>query len=121
MARADAFIAQIIDIPGFSTQQERTPQGLDFKDLAQAQAYDPFQIIYNLPKSQLPHFYLDSGLQDNLMDAARQFMQILLMNDVAFEYMQAQGRHNSEYWRRSAGHFINIQNEVMQRALGRRP
>jgi putative tributyrin esterase len=121
LARADAFIAQIIDIPGFSTQQERTPQGIDFTTVAQAQAYDPFQIIYNVPKSQLPHFYLDSGLQDNLIDAARQFMQILLMNDVAFEYMQAQGRHNSEYWRRSAGHFINIQNEVMQRALGRRP
>jgi putative tributyrin esterase len=121
LAQADAMISQIIDIPGFSKQDERNPLGLDFETVEQAQAYDPFQIIYNLQKSQLPHFYLDGGLQDDLLDDAREFMQVLLLNDIPFEYMQAQGRHNSEYWRRSVGHFMNIQNEVMQRALGNRP
>jgi len=43
------------------------------------------------------------------------------LNDVPFVYMQDHGRHNSEYWRRSVGHFMNLQNEVMQRALGNRP
>lgn len=121
MAQADAFISRIIDIPGFSTQDERNPQGTDFESVAQAQAYDPFNIIYEVPKSQVPHIYLDSGLDDNLINVAREFMQILLLNDLPFDYMQSQGRHNSEYWRRSAGHFISIQYEVMHRALGNRP
>lgn len=121
LARADAMIAQVIDIPGFSTQEDRNPQGVDFLTVEQAQAYDPFHIIYQVPKSQLPHIYLDAGMEDSLINAAREFIQILLLNDVPFEYMQARGRHNSEYWRRSVGHFMPIQNEVMQRALGRRP
>lgn len=121
MARADAMVAQVIDIPGFSTQEERNPRGVDFMTVDQARAYDPYHIIYQVPKSQLPHIYLDSGMEDGLISAAREFMQILLLNDVPFEYMQARGRHNAEYWRRSVGHFMPIQNEVMQRALGNRP
>ncbi|MDO9477429.1 MAG: hypothetical protein Q7L07_12020, partial [Pseudohongiella sp.] len=62
-----------------------------------------------------------SGMEDGLITTALEFMQILLINDVPFEFMQARGRHNSEYWRRSAGHFMSIQYEVMQRALGNRP
>lgn len=121
MARADAMIAQVIDIPGFSTQDERNPRGVDFMTADQARAYDPFHIIYQVPKRQLPHIYLDSGMEDGLISAAREFMQILLLNDVPFEYMQARGRHNAEYWRRSVGHFMPVQNEVMQQALGNRP
>lgn len=121
MARADAMIAQIVDIPGFSTQDERHPDGVDFLTADQARAYDPFHIIYQVPKSQLPHIYLDSGMEDTLINAAREFMQVLLINDVPFEYRQARGRHNAEYWRRSIGHIMAGQNEVMQRALGRRP
>lgn len=120
-ARADAVISRIIDIPGFSTQTERTPSGTAFTSVEQAAAYDPFQIIYTVPKSQLPHIYIDSGTEDSLIHVAREFMQLLLLNDVPFDFMQSRGRHNSEYWRRSAGHFISIQYEVMQRALGNRP
>ncbi len=119
--RADQAIARIIDIPGFSTQQERTPQGIDFLTVEQAQAHDPFQIIYTVPKSQLPHIYLDSGTDDSLVNVAREFMQLLLVNNVPFDYMQSRGRHNSEYWRRSVGHLMSIQYEVMHRALGNRP
>jgi putative tributyrin esterase len=120
-ARADAAIAEIIAIAGFSTQDQRTPRGIDFATVEQAQAYDPFHIIYQLPKSRVPHIYLDSGTEDNLINVAREFMQILLINDIAFDFMQSRGRHNPEYWRRSVGHFMSIQNEVMQRALGNRP
>lgn len=121
LARADEFISTIIDIPGFSRQDDRNPDGTDFVTVAQAQAYDPFQILFNVPKNQLPHIYLDAGMEDSLINTALEFMQILLINDVPFEFMQARGRHNSEYWRRSAGHFMSIQYEVMHRALGNRP
>ena len=118
---ADAFISAIIDIPGFSTQAERTPRGIDFETPEQAAAYDPFTIIYDVPKSQLPHIYIDSGTEDGLISEAREFAQLLMVNNVPFDYMQSRGRHNAEYWRRSIGHMMTIQHEVMQRALGNRP
>lgn len=121
MAQADAFIATIIDIPGFSKQDDRHPDGIDFLTVEQAQAHDPFQIIYNVPKARLPHIYIDSGMEDDLINTALEFMQILLINDVPFDFKQAHGRHNSEYWRRSVGHFMASQFEVMQRELGNRP
>jgi len=121
LAEADRFISQLIDIPGFSTQEERTPEGIEFATVEQAEAYDPFAILYNVPKSQLPHIYIDSGTEDGLVSEAREFMQLLILNNVPFDFMQSKGRHNSEYWRRSIGHMMTIQYEVMQRALGRRP
>ncbi len=118
---SDAFIAGIIDIPGFSTQEERTPASQPFEDAAAAKAYDPFEIIYNVPRSQMPHIYIDSGTEDGLIREARELAQILMLNNVPFDYMQSRGRHNSEYWRRSIGHMMAIQYEVMERALGNRP
>ncbi len=118
---ADAFISRIIDIDGFSTQEERTPEGIDFETAEQALAYDPFTIIYEVPRSQMPHIYIDSGTEDGLINEAREMAQLLMLNNVPFDYMQSRGQHNSEYWRRSIGHMMNIQNEVMQRALGKRP
>tara|TARA_R100001377_G_scaffold22998_1_gene12409 strand:+ start:435 stop:1445 length:1011 start_codon:yes stop_codon:yes gene_type:complete len=119
--RADEFISGIIDIPGFSKQDERTPKGIDFATQEQALAYDPFQIIFNVQKSNLPHFYIDAGTEDSLVTVAREYMGLLLMNDVPFDFMQSRGKHNSEYWRRSIGHMMTVQNEIMQRALGNRP
>ena len=119
--QADAFISRVIDIPGFSTQTERTPQGIPFTTVAEAEAYDPYTIIYNVPKSQLPHLYIDSGTEDGAVNDAREFMGILLLNNVPLDFMQSRGRHNSEYWRRSIGHMMTVQYEIMQRALGKRP
>ena len=121
IAEADAFISKIVNIPGFSTQDERTPKGVDFETAEQADAYDPFVIIYDVPRSQMPHIYMDSGTEDGLINEARELANLLMVNNVPFDYMQSRGRHNSEYWRRSIGHMMTIQNEVMQRALGKRP
>lgn len=118
---ADAFISTIVAIPGFSTQDERTPKGVEFVTAEQADAYDPFSIIYNVPRSQMPHIYLDAGTEDGLVTEARELAQLFMVNNVPFDYMQSHGRHNSEYWRRSIGHMLTIQHEIMQRALGHRP
>jgi len=69
----------------------------------------------------MPHIYIDSGTEDGLIREARELAQILMLNNVPFDYMQSRGRHNSEYWRRSIGHMMAIQYEVMERALGNRP
>ncbi|MEX2130705.1 MAG: alpha/beta hydrolase-fold protein [Pseudohongiellaceae bacterium] len=119
--QADEYISREIAIPGFSTQKERTPAGAAFITAEQAEAYDPYTIIYDVPKNQLPHFYIDSGTEDGAVADAREFMGILLINNVAFDFMQSRGRHNAEYWRRSIGHMMTIQYEIMQRALGNRP
>jgi enterochelin esterase-like enzyme len=119
--QADAFVAGIIAIDGFSTQQERTPTGIDFLQPEQAEAYDPFQVIYDVPRSQMPHIYLDAGTGDSLIAPARELMSLLLINNVPFQYRQAEGGHTADYWRRAIGPMLNSQNEVMQRALGRRP
>jgi enterochelin esterase-like enzyme len=95
--------------------------GKAFDSVEQAKAYDPFEIIYNVQKSQMPHIYLDSGTEDGLIQEARELVQLLMVNNVPFDYMQSRGQHNSEYWRRSVGHMMTIQHEVMQRALGNRP
>ncbi|MEX2468658.1 MAG: hypothetical protein WD396_02780 [Pseudohongiellaceae bacterium] len=46
---------------------------------------------------------------------------LLMINNVPFDFMQNEGGHDAEYWRRAIGHSMEIQNEVMQQALGRRP
>lgn len=119
--RADAQVAALIDIPGFSTQQERTPAGLAFTTAEQAEAYDPFTIIYDVPRSAMPHLYLDAGTADPLVNDIRELAQLLMVNDVPFDYRQAEGGHTAEYWRGAIGPMMATQNEVMQRALGNRP
>ncbi|MCH8901716.1 MAG: hypothetical protein IIC88_05400 [Chloroflexi bacterium] len=62
----------------------------------------------------MPHIYLDAGIEDGLISEAREFTQILMINDVPYDYMQSLGRHNAEYWRRSIGHMMAITGEANQ-------
>lgn len=110
-----------VGLPGFSSQVERTPPGEPFRNEEEALAYDPFTLIGQVPEDERPHIYVDCGLDDPLVDAARDFAQVLLANDVPFDFMQKPGGHNPGYWTEAIGHSMSIQYEVMQRALGRRP
>ena len=111
----------VIAIPGFSSPAERTPFGTEFATADQADAYDPFALIERLPRERVPHIYLDSGIEDGLVEVAREFAGVLMEKDLAFDFMQMPGRHNGEYWTRSVGRIIPVQYEVMRRALGERP
>jgi enterochelin esterase-like enzyme len=86
-----------------------------------ADAYDPFELILNVPREEFPHIYLDSGTEDNLINVAREFAQVLFEHDIPFDFMQMPGRHNGAYWVQSLGHIVSIQYEVIRRALGERP
>ena len=110
-----------IGIEGFSSQVERTPEGRAFVTAEDADAYDPFTLIHEVPHEQLPHIYLDSGTEDGLIRPAREFAQVLFENDIPFDFMQMPGAHNGAYWTQSIGHIMSIQYEVMRRALGERP
>ena len=120
----------LIGIDGFSSQVERTPSGTVFATPEQADAFDPFVLIHDVPADELPHIYIDCGTEDvspsadhpqGLMAAAKEFAQILMDKDAPFDYMQMGGGHNANYWIQSIGHIMSVQYEVMQRALGQRP
>ncbi len=110
-----------IGIEGFSSQVERDPAGREFVTAEDADAFDPFTLIHQVPSDQLPHIYLDSGTEDGLIRPAREFAQVLFEKDIPFDFMQMPGEHNSAYWTQSVGHIMSIQYEVMRRALGERP
>ncbi len=110
-----------IGIPGFGSQEERTPRGRDFVTVAQAEAYDPFVLINTVPRHRMPHIYLDAGTEDGLIQPARELALILMQKDFPFDLMQMSGEHNTAYWAQSIGHLMTIQYEVMRRALGERP
>jgi len=111
----------VIGIPGFSSQEERTPRGTEFAKAEDADAFDPFKLIHLVPKEKLPHIYLDCGTDDRLIAGARALAQILMEKNIPFDLMQMGGAHNSAYWIRSIGHIMSVQYEVMKRALGERP
>jgi len=104
-----------------ASQTERNPEGQQFLTAEDADAYDPFVLIHQVPAEQLPHIYLDSGTEDGLIRPAREFALILFENDIPFDFMQMPGGHNGAYWTQSVGHIMSIQYEVMRRALGERP
>jgi len=110
-----------IGIEGFSSQAERTPEGEPFLTAAQADQYDPFVLIHQIPVEEIPHIYIDCGTEDGLIAGARELAGILMGKDLPFDYMQAAGRHNGAYWTESLGRIIGVQYEVMRRALGERP
>jgi len=110
-----------IGIEGFNSQMERNPEGRPFVTAEDADAFDPFTLIHEVPHDELPHIYLDSGTEDGLIRPAREFAQILFEKDIPFDFMQMPGAHNRAYWTQSIGHIMSIQYEVMRRALGERP
>ncbi len=60
----------LIGIPGFSSRVERTPAGQEYATPEYADAYDPFVLIHQVPKDQLPHIYIDCGTEDRLIAGA---------------------------------------------------
>jgi S-formylglutathione hydrolase FrmB len=110
-----------IGIPGFSSQEERTPLGREFSTAEQADAYDPFTLIRQVPRDRVPHVYIDCGTEDGLIRGARELAHILIEMDLPFDLMQIPGEHNGAYWKQSIGRSIGVQYEVIRRARGERP
>ncbi len=120
-SRRSGEINPVIGIVGFSSQAERSPRGIEFLTEDQANEYDPFQLINTVPRHRMPHIYLDSGTEDDLIIGARELAMVLMQKDFPLDFMQMAGEHNTAYWAQSIGHLMTIQYEVMRRALGERP
>lgn len=106
-----------IDLEGYSTPMERTPKGKPFLTVEQVDAVDPFKLVLQIPKEQLPHIYLDCGVDDRLITAAQDFMQLLIDNNIPFQYGQSDGKHEEDYWGREISVSMAVQYAIMLRNI----
>ncbi len=106
-----------IDIAGFSSQEERSPKGRAFVTVEDCDAYDPFKLVLQVPKDELPHIHVDCGTEDGLIRSARAFVQVLQDNTIPYSYAESQGGHRPDYWVREVAHSMSVQYNVIQRSL----
>jgi S-formylglutathione hydrolase FrmB len=106
-----------INVEGYSTPKERTPKGQIFATPEDAEAVDPFSLVLKVPKEKLPHIYLDCGVEDFLISATREFMQVLVENDIPFQFGQSAGKHEEDYWGCETSVSMAVQYAVMLRNI----
>jgi S-formylglutathione hydrolase FrmB len=106
-----------IGIPGFSSQEERSPKGRLFATAEDCAASDPFQLVLKIPREQLPHIYLDCGTDDRLIEANLAFVKLLTEHKIPFVFGESGGGHNAAYWSREVGQSMAVQYAVMRRHL----
>jgi S-formylglutathione hydrolase FrmB len=106
-----------IDLDGYSTFKERTPIGKPFLTVEDVDKVDPFKLVLQIPKEQMPHIYLDCGVDDGLITASQEFMQLLMDNNIPFQYGQSDGKHEEDYWGRETSVSMAVQYAVMLRNI----
>ncbi|HMC89118.1 MAG TPA: DUF4965 domain-containing protein, partial [Gemmataceae bacterium] len=106
-----------IGVEGFSSQAERSPKGKIFTTAGECAAYDPFQLVLQVPREKLPHIYLDCGTEDRLVKSAEDFARLLMAHKIPFVYGEAGGGHVAAYWRREVGVSMAAQFAVIERSL----
>lgn len=106
-----------IAIEGFSSQVDRTPRGVAFATPEDCDQYDPFKLVLQIPKDQLPHIYIDCGTEDRLISGARALAELLRENTIPFTYSESPGEHRAPYWAREVGHSMAVQYAIIQRSL----
>jgi enterochelin esterase-like enzyme len=106
-----------INVEGYSTLKDRTPKGQPFVKPEDIDAVDPFTLVLKVPKEKLPHIYLDCGMEDHLIKATQEFMQVLVENNIPFHYGQSAGKHEEDYWGRETSVSMAVQYAVMLRNI----
>lgn len=106
-----------IGIQGFSSQVDRHPSGKVFVTVEDCDRYDPFKLVLQIPKHDLPHIHVDCGTSDRLLGASREFAQLLQDHTIAYSYAESAGGHLPGYWGREVAHSMAVQNNVIERNL----
>lgn len=117
IAKKEEAITAAIGVKGFSSQEERTPKGTLFATVEDCDRYDPFKLVLQVPKEDLPHIHVDCGTEDFLFKEAREFAQHLQDNMVPYSYAESKGGHTGAYWAREVASSMAIQYNVIQRNL----
>jgi putative tributyrin esterase len=108
-----------IGIEDFSSQADRYPAGKAFVTVEDCDRYDPFKLVLQVPKKELPHIHVDCGTEDRLIQTAREFVQVLQDNTIPHSYAESAGRHWPTYWAREVAHSMTIQHNVIHRNLAK--
>jgi S-formylglutathione hydrolase FrmB len=112
-----ADIREAIGIEGFSSQIDRTLKGKAFVTVEDCDQYDPFKLVLQVPKEELPHIHVDCGTEDRLIESSRAFVKVLQENTIPYSYAESQGGHRPPYWIREVAHSMSVQYNVIQREL----
>lgn len=80
-------------------------------------AVDPFKLVLEIPRDQLPHIYLDCGTEDFPYQSARDFTQLMLDNNIPFTCSQSGGTHMTDYWAREIQMAMAAQYSTMLKAI----
>jgi putative tributyrin esterase len=100
---------------GFSSQAERTPRGDPFVTADDCARYDPYRLVHQVARDRLPHIYLDCGTEDGWLPNTREFLDVLLKNNIPCTYTQSPGEHRGAYWSREVDMAIGVQFIILQR------
>jgi putative tributyrin esterase len=106
-----------IAIAGFSSQAERYPTGKAFVTVEDCDKYDPFKLVLQVPKDDVPHIHVDCGTEDRLISSSREFVRVLQENTIPYSYAESKGGHRPGYWVREVAHSMAVQYNVIQRSL----
>src|SRR5262249_55664455 len=97
-----------IGLDGGMSQTGRAPKGRIFLSPEDCAAYDPFQLVLQVPRDKLPHIYLDCGTEDRLIEAQRAFVKLLTEHKIPFTAAESGGGHTAPYWAREVGHSMAV-------------
>ncbi|MEE9573343.1 MAG: alpha/beta hydrolase-fold protein [Candidatus Neomarinimicrobiota bacterium] len=106
-----------INIEGFSTMKDRTPKGKMFTSEEQIDAVDPFKLVIETPLEELPHIYIDCGVNDFLYEPTKKFMNFLTDNKIPFVFGQGIGTHEEDYWGQQVSISMAVQYGIMLRNI----
>ncbi len=90
---------KVIDVLNFSTQKERTPEGLVFKLPKQAIDHDPYFLLSTIEPQQMPYVMIVCGLGDDFLTDARNFKNSIKNHSKNFAYIEMPGEHEVPFWK----------------------
>jgi S-formylglutathione hydrolase FrmB len=86
------------NVPGFSTQTERTPKGLIFSTPTRAKQHSLFALLGTLPPDKAPYIHLDCGIRDDFYADNRLLVDALRNGGFRYGYVEIEGQHEVPYW-----------------------
>lgn len=101
-----------IDVLNFSTQFERTPQGLVFKTAKDADVYDPYLLLKKADTASLPFIHIDCGNKDDLIKDAFQFVETLKIKTKRYSFVTFPGEHEVPYWAQAIEHTFGVMKDT---------
>ncbi|MEP6712060.1 MAG: hypothetical protein ABJA37_06580 [Ferruginibacter sp.] len=101
-----------IDVKNFSTQKERTPQGLVFKTAADADVYDPYLLLAKTDSGLLPFIHIDCGNRDDFIKDAFEFVQQVKAKTNKYSFITFPGEHEVPYWEQSIRHTFLVMKQA---------